>query len=779
MVLNRLKTYHLHINGIVQGVGFRPMIYTLATAMQLQGYVKNGSDGVHIYFNSSENIAAVFLQKIIKCAPKQSIITSSVLRETDDQSFNNFLIHVEKDLEKKDVLITPDTAVCIYCKNELHDISNQRYRYSFITCTQCGPRYSIINGLPYERHNSSMQKFVMCEKCKEEYENVQDRRFFSQTNSCKDCGVELTMHRNASMILSKKQETILKTVQNYFADGKIIAIKGIGGYLFMCDAKNSDAIKLLRERKHRPSKAFAVLYKDIEMIQKDFELNDIEKASLESKQAPIVLLAPKQSAFENLSIKNIAPGLRRLGVMIPYTPLLDIILNDYKKPLIATSANISGSPIIYKDEDALEYLFDIADNIVTYNREIVVPEDDSVIQFSPLNKQLIILRRSRGYAPSFLNYKPKTKLCIVAFGAHLKSTISLTINGKIFVTQFLGSGEGYESQNMYKNTLTHWLKLYDAKPDLILADKHPVYFSHQYALKIATDYGSKIKFIQHHKAHFAAVLAENNLIELKGRVLGIIWDGNGLGDDGNIWGGEFFIYDNKVITRGCHFEYFPVIAGDKMALEPRISAMCIESKLDPQPELFKQKFTETEWKNYLVLIKKSKLLTSSVGRMFDAVASVLELCDKQTYEGEAAMYLQALAEDYVKENGLKMDGCYFEIEEDASQIPIAILIRGIISDIDEAKSNSYIAAKFHYSLVRLIGKIAKSMKVDHICFSGGVFQNALLIDWIQNEYRNVYKLFFHIDMPPNDENISFGQTVFFDNNIIDLTEATKQKKVFN
>ena len=764
-IIHNLNTYHIHINGIVQGVGFRPMIYKLAKEMQLNGCVKNGSDGVHIYFNASGDEADLFFKKIIKNPPPQSIIISSELHKTIDENFSDFLIFVEEDNNKKDVLISHDNAICSACRTELNDTNNRRYRYPFITCTQCGPRYSIINNLPYERHNSSMQKFTLCEKCNNEYNNVEDRRFFSQTNSCADCGVEISIYKNASTIISNDSEKILSSVKSYFEQGKILAIKGIGGYLLLCSADSPETIELLRTRKHRPNKPFAVLYPDIETIQNNFELNRQEKDLLESEEAPIVLLYPKQLAFTNLAVQQIAPGLKRLGIMLPYSPLLEIIAKDYGKPLIATSANISSSPIIYKDEDALAYLFDIADYIVTYNREIIIPEDDSVVQVSKASNQQIILRRSRGYAPSFLGYKPKTNSSIISTGAHLKSSFTLTINGRVFVSQFLGSGESYESQEMYKNTLIHWTKLYDVKSCFILADKHPGYFSHQYALEIAQKNNAEIKFIQHHQAHFAAVLAENKLINSNEPVLGIIWDGTGLGDDGNIWGGEFFKYENNTMLRSYYFNYFPVITGDKMALEPRISALCALNKTWSQHEKLREKFNESEWNNYHSLINTTKLFTSSAGRIFDAVASLLNICDKQTYEGEAAMYLQSLAEEYVEENSFKMDDSYFKEGSHYYRIPTATLMHGVMRDIEKDKSKNYIAAKFHYSLVCLVGIVATNMEVDKICFSGGVFQNALLVDWIQNEYSNKYNLYFHKDLSPNDENISFGQMVYYDNNI--------------
>ena len=770
-----MNTYHIHINGIVQGVGFRPMIYRLAGEMKLNGYVKNGSDGVHIFFNAVEDVANLFFKKIKQEAPSQSKIISSQLQISSGKIFNDFSIVVEDDnmIEKK-VLLSPDKAICTNCRGELHDENNRRFRYCFITCTVCGPRYSIINDLPYERQETSMQKFAQCKSCAEEYATVTDRRFFSQTNSCEDCGVQLSIHQSDSSILSNNSEAVLLHIKNFLYEGKIIAVKGIGGYLLLCDANNKEAIQLLRIRKHRPAKPFALLYPNIKNIQNNFELNEHEKCLLKSAEAPIVLLYPKLEAFENISIKNIAPGLKRLGIMLPYSPLLELIAGDFKIPLIATSANISGSPIIYKDDYALASLFEMADYIVSYNRDIIIPQDDSVVQVSKYADQKIILRRSRGYAPSFLNYRPHKNICTLSTGAFLKSSFTLSVNGNVFISQFLGSGESYESQQMYKDTLEHWLKMYEIKPEIVISDLHPDYFSHQYAIELSEKYGTELKFIQHHEAHFAAVLSENNLLNNEEPVLGVIWDGTGFGDDGNIWGGEFFKYENNEMLRCYHFDYFPAIAGDKLAMEPRIAALCTASDTWPQSGELKKKFTEAEWNNYQSLVNTTTLFSSSVGRIFDAVASLLDLCDKQTYEGEAAMYLQALAEEYVNENGFVMDNSYFKEGSHYYRIPTASLMQGILMDIKKQKTKNYIAAKFHYSLVCLVDIVAKNIGVEKICFSGGVFQNALLVDWIQKEYRDIYQLFFHKNLSPNDENISFGQFVYHDNNMRPSPKAEKE-----
>lgn len=842
-----METYQIHFNGIVQGVGFRPLVYRLALQNELNGYVKNDSNGLNVFFNASAPLAVSFFEQLKQVVPARARVISAGLCKVADCTYADFSILVPQEIPecgvtetlKKQVLIAPDIAICEVCRAELHDVNNRRYRYPFITCTQCGPRYSILNQLPYERHDTSMQHFLMCSSCAHEYLDRGDRRFFSQTNSCPDCGIRLSLHDNCGVVISNDTETVLSRLCVLLKSGKIVAVKGIGGYILLCDAANVRTIQLLRKRKHRPKKPFALLYPNISQAGVDFNLNDQERKLLESPAAPIVLLYPKETAIATLAVDAIAPGLGRLGVMIPYNPLFDLIANDFGKPLIATSANISGSPIIYKDNDALSYLFGIADVVISHDREINIPQDDSVVQVSKYAGQQLILRRSRGYAPSFFtaqsdvikqcsikddaefnarsdsgiqseveDFKSEIDQCILATGAFLKSTFTMALHGNVLVSQFLGSGESYESQQMYTDTIDHWLGLYGVKPGLILADRHPGYFAQQYALELAEKLSVKVKLVQHHEAHFAAVLAENNLLytkDLPGKVglqreaavLGVIWDGTGLGHDGHIWGGEFFKYENNEMQRYSHFDYFPCIAGDKMAAEPRIAALCATKNVWPPADeieegrsfqkkpalkwevLLKGKFTAEEWNNYQSLMKATNLFSSSAGRIFDAVASLLGLGDKQSYEGEAALCLQQLAEEYIAENGLwaaensfSLDDSDLKPDSSCHLIATSALMEGVLIDIEKGKGQKYIAAKFHYSLVLLIGNIAAKIKAKHICFSGGVFQNALLVDWIKYTYTSKYELYFNINLSPNDENISFGQLVYHQHQIRTISLQT-------
>ena len=567
-------TYHIHIQGIVQGVGFRPYVFRLAEQFILRGSVCNAADGVHIEFNADETVANDFYKKLIENAPILSHITDSTLEKVENQFFEDFkIIHSDKG-KKANLLLTPDFALCEDCRKELKNVQNHRFQYPFITCTNCGTRYSIIKKLPYDRENTTMDKFKMCPTCENEYTDVRDRRYYSQTNSCKTCGVSLFQLSKSSKLL-ESLDTIIEAIKG----GKIVAVKGIGGYLLMCDATNEAAIKTLRERKHRPTKPFALMYPSIEMLENDVILRGGEKETLQSPQAPIVLLNLKNATKSGIKTELIAPKLSQIGVMLPYTPLFELITEGVGKPLIATSGNTSGSPVIFQDDKAAEYLSNIADLIVSNNREIVVPQDDSVIKYSFFKEKKIIIRRSRGYAPTFLPTNNASAInnqqSILSLGAMMKSTFSWAHEGNIYISQYLGDLESYDTQESFEHTLNHFLQLFEDRPQYIITDTHPDYFSTQLGERLAKEWQIPIYKMQHHKAHFNAVMAENGLLESKEPILGVIWDGTGLGDDGQIWGGEFFKYENESFLRCYYFDYFPLILGDKMPKEPRISALSL------------------------------------------------------------------------------------------------------------------------------------------------------------------------------------------------------------
>lgn len=753
-------TWHIHIKGQVQGVGFRPFVFRLANKYGFKGSVNNTTDGVHIEVNATVDLVTNFYDDLLKEAPPLAKITHHSISKIEAKTFKHFqIIHSETRAEAN-LLLTPDFALCADCRTELYDVTNPRNGYAFITCTHCGPRFSIVNQLPYDRGNTQMDAFQMCSNCTSEYENPGDRRYYSQTTSCPNCAVELSLLPDKSDQTAKDQKQLLELVIRYWQAGKIVAIKGIGGYLLTCDAGNETTVATLRKRKHRPTKPFALMYPNIESLRK-FNLNKRTIQELSNQVSPIVLLDLKESIAKEFA--EVAPGLLQVGVMLPYTPLYDLLLQQFGKPIVATSGNISQSPIVFQDKKAVTALADIADLILSNNRKITVPQDDSVIKFSPFAGQRIVLRRSRGLAPTYI--KPDLdwpKQSIIATGAMLKSTFSFLHQDNTYISPYLGDLASFDTQQNYQHTLEHFLSLFKTQAEVILCDKHPAYPSTQYGEKLSKALQIPIHAIQHHIAHFGAVLGENNLIHSEKPVLGVIWDGTGLGDDGQIWGGEFFKYEKYDFLRCYHFDYFDAILGDKMPKEPRISALAACWDVMGAEDFLKPKFSNTEWRVYSHLLeKKTTLQTSSVGRIFDAVASLLGIMDQQTYEGEAAMQLEAMALQYFKVNGLNFPSSYFMEGAHYYRIPTQSLMTNILMDLQKGKPKDFIAAKFHFSLMKIIKIVANNLKIDKIAFSGGVFQNGLLVDLIQYHLKNDFELFFHQQLSPNDENISFGQLVCF------------------
>lgn len=639
------KTWHIHIRGQVQGVGFRLFVYKKAQDYNLKGWVNNTTDGVHAEFNADEETARELYANLIENAPELSKITAHNLEEVEARPFDDFSIVHSEDKGEPNLLLTPDFALCNNCREELFEAADRRHAYPFITCTRCGPRYSVIENLPYDRERTTMESFNMCESCLREYNDPVDRRYYSQTNSCRDCGISMLLYEKRQKLISFHEGGIIEQVCGYWQKGNIVAIKGIGGYLLTCDASNKEAIRTLRRRKHRPAKPFALIYPDLDSLDQDMLISDREKGALTGSVSPILLLALRDTLASNIRAGEIAPGLSQVGVMIPYTLLYALLLKQFGHPIIVTSGNITNAPIVFKDSEALSGLSDIADYILTNDRDIVIPQDDSVGSFSGKHGQKIVIRRSRELAPTYINPKlDLTDETILATGAMLKSTFCYMQSQNIYISQYLGDLQNYEKERHYKHTLEHLVKLFEKQPEVILADKHPDYFSTRYAERLSAELGIPINKYQHHKAHFAAVMGEHNLIDSEELVLGVVWDGIGLGDDGQAWGGEFFTYQDYAFRRTHYFEYMDFILRDKMSREPRISALTAVHGIENSGNLLEKKFNKTEWVNYQKLLQKSgNLKTSSVGRLFDAVSSLLGIKDRSSYEGEAAMLLENVA----------------------------------------------------------------------------------------------------------------------------------------
>ncbi len=744
-----LKTYKISISGQVQGVGFRPFVYNLAKKYAIKGTVSNNEKGVVIYATQTRDTIELFYKEIIKNPPLVSRILTSEIEPANFFEFDNFTIITSSKKGQVNLPLTPDFAICDDCKNEIKDATNRRYNYPFTTCVNCGPRWAITQFFPFERNHTSIDAFEMCDDCKEEYTNPGDRRFHSQTNTCSTCGIQLYLEDTNSKKITTNKSTIFKKTAQFLKEGKIIAVKNTSGYLLCCNAEDSNAIEKLRRLKNRPNKPFAVLFPSIEFLQKGIKLNEWQVKTLTSTERPITIISSKIYQG-NLALNEIAPKLNQLGVMLPYTGVLQLLANELNFPIIATSGNIHGSPVLSSRNKATKELHNVADYFLQHNLKITQPQDDSVLKFSFKFKQQVLFRRSRGFAPNYFNVQLNSPEKIMAMGADLKSSITFCPNQYVYVSQYLGNLGNYDVYNRFLSMVNSFIKIFEQQPQVILVDKHPLYHSSKTGKELAQKNNAKLIEIQHHKAHFAAILGEHHLFDKK--VLGVVFDGTGFGDDNAIWGGEFFNYEKNEINRINHIEYFDWLLGDKMAKEPRISLLSLaSSEVD---EILEKKFTSNELKTYTTLKNSNTLKTSSVGRLFDAVSSLLGITNFNTYEGEAAILLENLVINY----NLKFCKSYLgSIEKGISSKEI---IKNIFKDIKMGKSNKSIISNFLFTLATTIINIAKTNNYKYVAFSGGVFQNTTLVDMLIELAPKEIKLYFHKDLSPNDENISFGQLMY-------------------
>jgi hydrogenase maturation protein HypF len=751
-----MQTYHIHISGLVQGVGFRPFVCRLARKMNIEGWVCNSTNGVHIEINATESGSRDFYAGVLKNSPPNAVITGHSIIKTEPKKFNSFTIESSISEPLSDLLITPDIAICPDCKREVLDRYNRRYQYPFTSCLNCGPRYSIMTSLPYDREHTTMAALPLCNHCKDEYNDIRNERHYCQTNSCPDCAIPMYLSDGRGKIISENNNEIFQLLNEVLRDGKIAAVKGYGGYLLLCDATNTSAIEMLRKRKHRPSKPFALLYRDIDMVKRDVYISAEEQNAMEEKVAPIVLCRIDKNE-NNISLHEIAPNLNKIGVMLPCSPLLLMIADRFGKPLIATSGNISGSPIIFLDDEAVKYLGEVSDMILIFDREIVTPQDDSVIQFTAKG-QRIILRRSRGLAPGYfpVPFEEKDE-CILAMGGELKSAFALYNKGNLLVSQFLGDQASYESQRSFLITRSHLQQLFQCTPQKIVVDKHPGYFVSEEGRNEAVKENIEIVEVQHHKAHFAAVLAENNLLSEKQPVLGVIWDGAGYGDDQQVWGSEMFLYQEAEMKRVAHLDYFPQIMGDKMNKEPRLSALSLLRVFSDNQSIIRHFFTKQEWNYYNQLLEKEpKLLTCSMGRFLDGMAAILGITGINTYEGEAAMRLEAIAQRCTD-----IPPTVYTLPFENGIFKWLPFLSEMLKDYSHKVEVSIIAWKVFNSLAAAITDAAGKFHVGKIACSGGVFQNALLTDIVREKLKSPSRLYLHRQLSPNDECIGFGQLAYY------------------
>ena len=747
-----MKRGEISITGIVQGIGFRPFIYNLAQKHLIRGWVLNNEKGVLIDAESEDGNFDRFIQDIPKLAPSLARIESFEVKYLEPLGYSTFEIRKSEEAQDKFVLISPDVATCDQCLSEFFSPKNFRYRYPFVNCTLCGPRFTIIQDIPYDRRKTTMAPFIMCPVCQKEYEDPLDRRFHAQPNACPACGPSLHLEDKEGKEVPG--DPILKTL-DLLSKGRIVAIKGLGGFHLACDARNRDAVSSLRSRKFREDKPFAVMCQNIDEVKEHCEVNEEEEKLLLGVERPIVILRRRG----NSPIAHaVAPYQDTLGVMLPYSPLHHLLLNDSLKTLVMTSGNVSDEPISYKNEEAFGRLSNIADYFLFHNREIHMRCDDSVTRI--FDGKPYILRRSRGYVPFPIKLSFPLEM-ILACGGELKNTFCLTRGQYAFMSHHIGDLENLETLTSFEEGIEHFKKLFYIEPKAVVYDLHPDYLSTQYALSIPDI--PKIG-VQHHHAHIVSAMAENGI---KGDVFGVALDGTGFGLDGTVWGGEFIKANLRDFGRLAHLKKVPMPGGSMAIKEPwRMAMVYLVEAFEEEATKLKidlmKRVDLQKWDILKRAIKKkvNTPLTSSMGRLFDAVSSLLSLRDEVLYEGQAAIELEMIADHGVKEE------YPFQNHEDAVPMVIdpAEMIRGIVRDLIDRVPSSKISGKFHRTISRMIIETCETIrskeKLNRVVLSGGVFQNIFLLSLVAEDLkRSGFDVYTHHLVPPNDGGISLGQAV--------------------
>ncbi|MBN1856237.1 MAG: carbamoyltransferase HypF [Dehalococcoidia bacterium] len=746
----------IQVRGIVQGVGFRPFVYRLATEERLAGWVRNTSTGVQLEVEGPESSTSAFLRRLREEAPALARIEEIVTERRDSQGATLFQIRDSSFEDGKGQLVSPDVATCADCLAELMDPTNRRYRYPFTNCTNCGPRFTIITDMPYDRPSTTMRSFRMCPECQSEYDDPSDRRFHAQPNACPVCGPHLTL-LDAHGKVVPCTDAIAKT-SSLLTEGAIVAIKGLGGFLLACDATSRHAVSLLRQRKQRPSKPFAVMVTDLHVARHHCEIGDAEAALLESPAAPIVLGRWKR---ESSVCPDTAPGLVFLGLMLPYTPLHHVLMRDCQRPLVMTSGNLSEEPIIADDDEALERLSDIADYFLLHNRPICSRYDDSVAMVVDETPQM--LRRARGFAPRPVD-TPFRSPPLLATGSQTKNTFTLATGHHAFVSQHIGDLDSVETLDHYEATVSLYTRMFRIEPKLIAHDLHPDYLSTHYAQQMASQ-GLRPIAVQHHHAHIAACMAEN---AYEGPVIGVAYDGAGLGSDGHIWGGEFLICDFRTTRRAGHIEYLPLAGGDAATLRPYrtaagyVASLFGKSTVDDNHSL--RSHIAPEELSAIVSQVEHHLnapLTSSMGRLFDAVAAIAGIRYETSYEGQAAIELEAAAH---RNSGIHGSGYTLPVDNtpEGHIVRVGGLLTAVLRDATNKRPDTEIAAAFHEAVAQMTTtvceELARNSGIHTVALSGGVFQNRLLLSRVWELLRTAgLTVLVHNELPSNDACVSLGQ----------------------
>jgi hydrogenase maturation protein HypF len=746
----------IQVRGLVQGVGFRPFVFSLAGRLALRGRVFNNGDGVLIDVEGDGRAIERFIAEVESSPPRLSVIESvERFDDLEPANYRDFRIIESASSGEKFAPVPADVATCDDCLRELFDPSDRRYRYPFINCANCGPRFTIIEDIPYDRAKTTMREFAMCRDCRVEYENPLDRRFHAEPIACPHCGPRLFLApaRGRGTALDPVDgEDVIYQASLLLSEGRIIAVKGVGGFHLACDALNADAVERLRRRKYREDKPFAMMAGSVEVIKQYCAVSEAEEGLLLSSRRPIVLLERRPGAVIPPAV---APGVTTLGFMLPYAPLSYLLLQNFDRPLIMTSGNLSDEPICYEDQDAIDRLSRIADHLLLHNRRIHIRSDDSLARAQ--GGRETILRRSRGYAPEPIKTGFEFSLEILACGAELKNTFCFARGRDVFLSHHIGDLENLETLQSFQKGIDHFKHLFGLRPEVIAHDLHPDYISTKYAVAL-DDELTKVG-VQHHHAHIASCMVDNRI---EGEVIGVAMDGLGFGEDGRLWGGEFFIADFAHAERVAHLDYVPMPGGTRAIREPwRMAAIYLHRVFGDDFLDLKLPFVKRLDKRAWAALRKMVVSgvnspeTSSMGRLFDAVASMVGMRTMINYEGQAAVELEAIADRSVTR------GYEFEITS-AGVIKAEHVILRAAEDLLADVSPQAVSARFHLGVAGMIVSIALRLRAERrlnrVVLSGGVFQNMyLLAEVCRSLESNGFDVFTHRRTPANDGGVSLGQ----------------------
>ena len=779
----------VQLEGLIQGVGFRPYVNRLALALDLVGWVANSGDGVTVEIEGDDVAVEDFLRRLGAQLPPLARLDSLHTEELAPAGYTSFAIRESVDTATPTALVLPDVATCDDCLSEISNPADRRYRYPFTNCTNCGPRFSILETLPYDRANTTMRCFFMCAACRAEYHAPADRRFHAQPNACPDCGPQLSLRDANGSALAQRDAALLAAV-DALRDGKVVALKGLGGFQLLVDARNGDAVARLRQRKQRPHKPFAVMAPSFAFVQTVCHVSALERELLTSPQAPIVLLCRRHHpAGTRTAIHHVvAPGNPLLGVMLPYTPLHHLLLREFGFPVVATSGNVSGEPMVIDGDDALDRLGGIADVFLVHDRPIACALDDSMMRV--IAGRAMMLRCARGYAPLPMVMRRSLSVpitsaspapALLALGGHLKSVVATTVGPRVMIGPHVGDLDTALARNAFHSTIDRLRALHPVQPIALVCDQHPDY----YTTRVARDSGArtitgrsdvKVISVQHHVAHIAACMADNGI---EGPVLGVAWDGTGYGDDGTIQGGEFITVNGVATQRVAHLRPFALPGGEKAVTEPRRAASGVLYELFGAPVFADsalaplQDFSATERKVLVRMLAHNLNAprTSSVGRLFDAVASLTGLVQRSSFEGQGAMALEFALDENLPLAHYHIDLAASDhepgtgVNEAGSNSALLLdwrpMLRALIADIASGVPVSRMSAAFHNALVEALVGVAQHVGESRVVLTGGCFQNRYLTERAIDRLRHAgFEPFWHQHVPPNDGGLALGQAMW-------------------